>query len=83
MKIYTSQRDLESSEIQHVISKTFRDERQIVMKLTIAEGFFQGEAACVQRSDDSLYCTNRMSLKTRSMLKGTVYIHEDMEATGR
>jgi len=24
---YTSRRDLESSEIQHVISKTFRDER--------------------------------------------------------
>ena len=27
---YTSQCDLESSEIQHVILKTFRDERRIV-----------------------------------------------------
>jgi len=39
---YTSRRNLESSKIQHVILKTFRDERQIATKLTIAERFFQG-----------------------------------------
>jgi len=33
---YTSRHDLESSEIRHVISKTFRDKKQIVTKLTIA-----------------------------------------------
>jgi len=43
---------------------------------------FRGEAARVQGSDNSLYCTNRMSLKTRSMLKGTVYIHGVIEVTG-
>jgi len=81
---YTSQRDLESSKIQHVILKTFRDERQIATELTIAERFFQREAACVQRSRyNSLYCTNRTSLKTRSMLRGTVYIHGMREATRR
>jgi len=79
---YTSQRDLESSEIQHVILKTFRDERQIVTKSTIAERFFQREAAHIQGSDNNLYCTNRTSLRTRSMLKGTVYIHGVVEATG-
>jgi len=60
---YTSRRNLESSKIQHVISKTFRDERQIVTKSTIAERFFQREAARVQGSDNSLYCMNRMSLE--------------------
>ena len=50
-------------------------------KSTIAERFFQREAAHVQRSDNSLYCTNRMSLRTRSMLRGTVYIQEVIEAT--
>jgi len=39
---YTSQCDLESSEIQHVISKTFREEKQIATRSTIAERFFQG-----------------------------------------
>jgi len=34
---YTSQCDLESSKIQHVISKTFRDERQIATKSTTAK----------------------------------------------
>ena len=34
---YTSQRDLESNEIQHVILKTFRDERQLATKSTNAE----------------------------------------------
>jgi len=34
---YTSRCDLESSKIQHVILKTFRDEKQIATKLTIAE----------------------------------------------
>ena len=33
------------------------------MKLTIAERFFQREATRIQRSDNSLYCTNRMSLE--------------------
>jgi len=80
---YTSQHDLESSKIQHVILKTFRDERQIATKSTIAERFFQEEAACVQGSDNSLYCTNRTSLRTCSMLRGTVYIYEMTEATGR
>jgi len=42
---YTSQRDLESSEIQHVISKTFRDERRIATKSTIARGIFS-ERSC-------------------------------------
>jgi len=79
---YTSRRDLESSKIQHMISKTFRDKRRIATKSTIAERFFQREAACVQGSDNNLYCTNRTSLRTRSMLKGTVYIHGVMEATG-
>jgi len=37
---YTSRRNLESSKIQHVISKMFRDERRIVTKSTIAERFF-------------------------------------------
>ena len=48
-KDYTSRRDLESSKIQHVISKMFRDERRIVTKSTIAKGFFQREAARIQR----------------------------------
>jgi len=73
---YTSHHDLESSKMQHVILKTFRDERRIVTKLTIAERFFQEEAAHVQGSDNSLYCTNRTSLKTRSIPEGTVYIRE-------
>jgi len=80
---YTSRRNLESSEIQHVILKTFRDKGRIVTKSTIAKGFFQKEATCVQESRyNSLYCTNRTSLKTHSMLKGTVYIHGVVEATG-
>jgi len=60
---YTSRRDLESSKIQHVISKMFRDERQIATKSTIAERFFQREAARVQGSDNNLYCMNRTSLR--------------------
>ena len=35
------------------------------------------------RKYNSLYCTNRTSLRTRSMLKGMVYIHGEMEATRR
>ena len=80
-KDYTSRRDLESSKIQHVILKTFRDERQIATKSTITEEFFQEEATCIQGSDNNLYCMNRTSLKTRSMLRGTVYIHGSTEAT--
>jgi len=37
---YTSRRDLESSKIHHVISKTFREEEQIVTELTIARRIF-------------------------------------------
>ena len=62
--LHKSRRDLESSKIQHVILKMFRDKRQIATKSTIAERFFQEEAAHVQRSQyNSLYCTNRMSLE--------------------
>jgi len=43
---YTSRRDLESSKIQHVISKTFRDERRIVTKSTIAEEVLS-EGSCM------------------------------------
>ena len=39
---YTSRHDLESSKIQHVILKTFREEEQIATKSTIAKRFFQG-----------------------------------------
>jgi len=61
---YTSRRDLESSKIQHVILKMFRDERWIATKSTITERFFQREAAHVQKSRyNSLYCTNRTSLE--------------------
>jgi len=60
---YTSQHDLESSKIQHVISKMFRDERRIATKSTITERFFQREASRVQGSDNNLYCTNRTSLE--------------------
>jgi len=73
---YTSRCNLESSKIQHMILKTFRDERRIATKSTIAERFFQREAAHVQGSDNILYCTNRMSLGNLFYAKGTVYIHE-------
>ena len=39
---YTSRRDLELSEIRHVILKTFRDERRIATKSTIASKIFSG-----------------------------------------
>ena len=39
---YTSQCDLESSKIQHMISKMFRNERRIATKSTIAEGVLSG-----------------------------------------
>ena len=51
-------------------------------KSTIAERVFQREATCIQGSDNNLYCMNRTSLRTCSMLKGTVYIHGVIEATG-
>ena len=35
---YTSLRNLESSKIQHMISKTFRDKKRIATKSTIAKG---------------------------------------------
>jgi len=59
-----------------MISKMFRDERLIATKSTIAEGIFQREAACVQGSDNNLYCMNRTSLRNLFYAKGTVYIHE-------
>jgi len=60
---YTSRRDLESSEIQHMISKTFRDERQIATSRLSQKESFREEAACIQGSDNNLYCTNRTSLE--------------------
>jgi len=80
---YISQRNLESSEIQHMILKTFRDKKWIATKSTITERFFQEEAARILGSDNNLYCTNRTSLKTHSMLRSTVYIHGSTEATRR
>jgi len=47
-----------------------------VTELTTARRIFQREAACIQGSDNSLYCTNRMSLRTHSMLKSPVYIYK-------
>ena len=44
--------------------------RQIATKSTIAEGFFQREAACVQGSDNNLYCTNRTSLENLFYARG-------------
>jgi len=54
-----------------------------VTKLTITERFFQEEATRIQRSDNNLYCMNRTSLKTCSMLKSTVYIYGGAETTRR
>jgi len=78
---YTSRHNLESSKIQHVISKMFRDERQIATKSTIAERFFQREAACIQGSDNSLYCMNRTSLENSFYAtQGSIYT-SDVETT--
>jgi len=79
---YTSQRDLELSKIQHVISKTFRDERRTVTKLTIAKRFFLREAARVQGSDNNLYCTNRTSLENSFYATRSSIYTKIMEATG-
>ena len=49
---YTSQRDLESSKIQHVISKRFRDERRIATESTIARRVLS-EGSCM-RSEESI-----------------------------
>jgi len=46
-----------------MISKMFRDKRQIATKSTIAKRFFLREAARIQGSDNSLYCMNRTSLE--------------------
>jgi len=44
---YTSRRDLESSKIQHMISKTFRDEKRIATKSTITEEVLsEGSCTC-------------------------------------
>jgi len=61
--LHKSRCDLESSKIQHMILKTFRDERRIATKSTIAERFFQGGSCTCSRRYNSLYCTNRMSLR--------------------
>jgi len=82
-KDYTSRRDLESSKIQHVISKMFRDERRIATKSTIAKRFFQREATRVQGSDNSLYCMNRTSLKNSFYATRDSIYTEIMETTGR
>ena len=79
---YTSRRDLESSKIQHVILKTFRDERRIATKSTIAEWLFQREAARIQGSDNSLYCMNRMSLENSFYATQSSIYTDGMEATG-
>jgi len=53
---YTSQRDLELSKIQHVISKTFRDERQIATKSTITKRVLS-EGSCTRfRRVDTIAC---------------------------
>jgi len=58
-----------------MISKMFRDEGRIVTKSTIAKGFFRREAACIQGSDNNLYCTNRMSLENSFYATGdSIYI---------
>jgi len=51
-KDYTSRHDLELSEIRHVILKTFRDEKRIATKLTIAEEVLS-EGSCM-RSRESI-----------------------------
>jgi len=60
---YTSQRDLESSEIQHVISKMFRDERRIATESTIAKRVLSGSRMRSKSRYNSLYCMNRTSLE--------------------
>jgi len=60
----------------------FRDEKRIATKLTIAERFFQREAARVQGSDNNLYCMNRTSLENSFYAtRGSIYTR-DVEATG-
>jgi len=49
---YTSRCNLESSKIQHVILKIFRDEKQIATKLTIAKEVLS-EGSCM-RSRESI-----------------------------
>ena len=86
-RLHKSRHDLELSEIQHVILKTFRDKRQIATKSTIAKRFFQREAACVQGSDNSLYCTNRTSLENLFYAKRysiyTCELQKLLERSGR
>jgi len=47
---YTSRCDLESSKIQHVISKTFRDERRIATESTIARRVLS-EGSCTRSEE--------------------------------
>ena len=49
---YTSRHDLESSEIQHMILKTFRDERRIATESTIARKVLS-KGSCT-RSEESI-----------------------------
>jgi len=79
---YTSRHDLESSKMQHMTLKMFRDERRIATKSTIAKRFFLREAACIQGSNNSPYCTNRTSLENSFYAKRYGIYTYGMEATG-
>ena len=47
---YTSQHDLESSKIQHVILKTFRDKRRIATKVDYRKGVLsKGSCTCSRK----------------------------------
>ena len=52
-------------------------------KSTIAKVVLSKGSCTRSRRYNSLYCMNRTSLRTRSMLIGTVYIHEEAEAARR
>jgi len=56
--------------------KTFRDERVNSDKVNYHREVLSERKPHTVRKYNSLYCTNRMSLRSCSMLKGTVYIHE-------
>jgi len=78
--LHKSRRDLELSEIQHMILKTFRDERRIATKSTIAKGIFQRGSHMRSREYNNLYCTNRTSLGNSFYAKGIVYIHKSQRS---
>ena len=63
---YTSQCDLKSSKVQHMILKTFRDKgnQQLSQLMQVKiQGVFQEAAYVQESSNNSLYCTNRTSLE--------------------